>query len=113
MKANETNETTTTPTTQAMPSRDEVRKGITLHAAALGCDDKKTVSGFELLLMFLMELKRQGVIPADADFKLPVAIAGHFDSNSSAMTKRLYENSGSAPIDRISAMAAKLSGIQA
>lgn len=90
-------------------TRDETRKGIKLHATALGCDAKKAVSGLELLLMFTMELERQAVLSASYDRSRAVAIASNFDSNSSAMTKRLYEADGAAPVDRIAALAAKLS----
>lgn len=91
-------------------TRDETRKGIRLHATTLGCDAKKAVSGLEVLLMFTMELERQAVLPPTYDRSRAVAIASFFDSNSSAMTKRLYEADGAAPVDRIAALAARLGG---
>ena len=113
MQANEkkTNEATQATAPASLPAitREETRKGIASHATALGCDAKKAVSGMELLLMFLMELQRQAVLPPDADLARGVAIASHFDANSSAMTKRLYEGSGTAPVDKIAAFAAMLS----
>ena len=71
-------------------TRDQVRESIKTSATLLGCDTKQAVSGAELLAMFTLTLRKFGLMP-DAPSQAVRDIIAGFDSNSSAMTKRLYE----------------------
>lgn len=76
-----------------LPTREQVRAEIDKAAEVLGCNKKKAVSGYELLLMLVLAARNLGCIPNAPNAALR-AICAHFDSNSSAMTKRLYESEG-------------------
>jgi hypothetical protein len=97
---------TSAPATPAI-TREAIRLDIAKHATAIGCDRKKAVSGAELLVIFLRTLEGRGVLPSDYCRKTALQIVAHFDANSSAMTKRLYESEGK--VDRADALAAMLS----
>lgn len=74
------------------------------QATAIGCDSKKTVSGFEYLLILIRAMVKEGVI-AKADLHRAASMAKGMKANNSALRQWLYERPEAK--ERISKIAEK------
>lgn len=81
---------TTTQETTAMISKETMEKHQKEQATAIGCDDKKTVSGFEYLLILIRALVKEGII-SPADLPRAASAARGMKANNSALRQWLYE----------------------
>ena len=93
-----------TATTSAPISKEQMEIHQVNEAKAIGCDEKKTVSGFEYLLILIRAMVREGIIDK-ADLPRAIQCAKGMKANNSALRQWLYERSEKA--DKPSAIAAK------
>ena len=60
------------------------------QATAIGCDAKKTVSGFEYLLILIRAMVKEGILDR-ADLPTAASMAKGMKANNSALRQWLYE----------------------
>lgn len=84
----------TTPAQEAAQSTIVSKEAMEVHqkaeATAIGCDSKKTVSGFEYLLILIRAMVREGIIDK-ADLPRAASMAKGMKANNSALRQWLYE----------------------
>ena len=76
-------------------SREAMEYQQTIQATAIGCDERKAISGFEYLVIFSRSLVALGLLPKE---NLPTALeaAKGMKANNSALRQWLYERSEKA-----------------
>jgi hypothetical protein len=80
----------TAPEIAATVSKETMERHQQEQAKAIGCDEKKTVSGFEYLLILIRAMVKEGIIPA-ADLPRAASMARGMKANNSALRQWLYE----------------------
>ena len=85
-------------------SKETMERHQEQQATAIGCDEKKTVSGFEYLLILIRAMVKEGII-APSDLATAAAMAKGMKANNSALRQWLYERAEKA--DKPSAIASK------
>ena len=76
--------------TTATVSRETMERHQQEQATAIGCDSKKTVSGFEYLLILIRAMVKEGII-SKADLPKAASMAKGMKANNSALRQWLYE----------------------
>jgi len=71
-------------------SKETMERHQQEQATAIGCDSKKTVSGFEYLLILIRAMVKEGLI-AKADLPIAASMARNMKANNSALRQWLYE----------------------
>jgi hypothetical protein len=85
-------------------SKETMERHQEQQATAIGCDEKKTVSGFEYLLILIRAMVKEGII-APADLPTAASMAKGMKANNSALRQWLYERADK--VDKPSAIASK------
>ena len=71
-------------------SKETMERHQQEQATAIGCDSKKTVSGFEYLLILIRSMVKEGLIAKD-DLPRAASMAKGMKANNSALRQWLYE----------------------
>lgn len=89
-QAQDAAQSTAAPAPAATVSKETMEAHQKTQATAIGCDAKRTVSGFEYLLILLRAMVKEGII-APADLPKAASMAKGMKANNSALRQWLYE----------------------
>lgn len=76
--------------TLATIGKEIVEAGQRKHASAIGCDERKAVSGMDYLVIFARIMREHGIIPTD-QMSRAIQVAAGMKANNSALRQWLYE----------------------